>query len=133
MTRRKPHGQTRGLKHFAPGGLLDPMKGKDMAIRKPTYHLPDDYAPPPADAPSRYKRQKPYTTTTIGKFLTAEEIAQAMDLYSRATPGSFARLCDERIIAPVLPRIEKALGQRMHPRYVAYMVEYVLGLATIKR
>ena len=72
---------------------------------------------------------KPNPTTTIARFLTDEEIASAIALFKTAELGTFAKLCEKQIIAPVLPRIEKTLGQRMNPRYVAYMVEYVLGRA----
>lgn len=71
--------------------------------------------------------KKPTPTTTIADFLTIEEIARAVALYETAAPGTFAAQCDKQIVAPVLPRIEKTLGQRMHPRYIAYMIEYVLG------
>ena len=69
---------------------------------------------------------KPTPTTTIAEFLTIEEITRAVALYETAPIGEFAKMCDKQIITPVLPRIEAKLKQRMHPRYVAYMVEYAL-------
>jgi len=61
----------------------------------------------------------------ISDFLTVEEVVRAIKLYRDARAGTFAELCAEKIITPILPRINKKLGQENHPLYLAYMVEYV--------
>lgn len=69
---------------------------------------------------------------SIVDFLTESEIRKAMTLYKSASPGTFARRCDEEIIKPVLPRINAKLGQENDPRYLAYAVEHVFNQSRAK-
>jgi hypothetical protein len=66
-------------------------------------------------------------TVLITDFLTKDEIDRAIRLYNEAAPGTFARRCDEEIIAPVIDRINRKLGQENDSRYLAYAVEYVFN------
>jgi hypothetical protein len=61
----------------------------------------------------------------IADFLTVKEAVKAAKLYNEAEPGSFARRCAAEIIEPVMPRINRKLGQENHPLYLAYLVEYI--------
>lgn len=61
----------------------------------------------------------------ITDFLTESEIHSATKLYRTASPGTFAKRCDEEIITPNMARINAALGQENDARYLAYCVEYV--------
>jgi hypothetical protein len=65
-------------------------------------------------------------TITIDQFLTEAEIAEAINLFTTASPGTFAATVDERIIAPNLDRINASLGQKNDSRYLAYAVEWTL-------
>ena len=67
---------------------------------------------------------------SLNDFLTKREIQSAMALYATAEPGTFATLCEEQIIRPVIERIDKRLGQANDPRFLAYAVEYVMMMAT---
>lgn len=64
---------------------------------------------------------------TITDFLRPAEIERAMKLYNTCKPGTFAERCDAEIIAPVLDRINKTLGQENLSRFLAYAVEYVFN------
>jgi hypothetical protein len=66
-------------------------------------------------------------TITLGDFLTSQEIKEAEKLYRTAPAGMFAKQCDEQIIAPVIERINRQLGQENSTRYLAYAVEFVLS------
>lgn len=58
---------------------------------------------------------------TLLDFLTREEIEEARNL-------KVAREIRNKIIAPNIERINKALGQENNTMYLAYMVEYVINL-----
>jgi hypothetical protein len=66
-------------------------------------------------------------TMTLPDFLTNEEIDKALRLYRSAAPGTFAQRCCDEIIKPVMPRINKALGQENDAKYLAYAVEHVFS------
>jgi hypothetical protein len=69
-------------------------------------------------------------TITITDFLTDAEIQQAQKRYrAMAGTGRFAATFAADVIRPNLPRINAALGQENDAMYLAYAVEYVLGLA----
>jgi hypothetical protein len=63
---------------------------------------------------------------TVADFLTQDEQERAIKLHNEASPGSFARRCADEIITPVLPRINKKLGQENDAKYLAYVVEYAI-------
>jgi len=69
---------------------------------------------------------------SISDFLTVEEVVEAIKIYRDAKPGTFAKDCAEEIILPVLPRINKKLGQENHPLFLAYMVEYAFIQTGVK-
>ncbi len=58
--------------------------------------------------------------TTVTAFLTGEEIEHAKAL-------RHAKLICDEIIQPNIDRINKALGQRNDPMYLAYGVEHVVA------
>jgi len=58
----------------------------------------------------------------ITDFLTEREIKQAQELKT-------ARRIHDEIIKPSINRINKDLGQKNDPMYLAYVVEYVIGLS----
>lgn len=62
----------------------------------------------------------------LSDFLTVAEIERAFTLFVEAPIGTFAARCDAEIIAPVLGRINAALGQENDSRYLAYVVELAL-------
>ena len=68
----------------------------------------------------------------ISDFLTPEEVLAAIRIYLAAKAGTFAKQCAEEIILPVLPRINKKLGQENHPLFLAYMVEYAFIQTGVK-
>ena len=57
---------------------------------------------------------------TIDKFLTEEQIKQAIKLKKAKS------ICDQ-IIKPNIKHINELLGQENDPRYLAYVVEYVIN------
>lgn len=64
---------------------------------------------------------------TITDFLTEDEINIALQLFNdpkRSRP--YAEVVCEQITRPNLERINKALGQENDPKYLAYMIEYVM-------
>lgn len=74
-----------------------------------------------------------YPRVPITSFLTMQEIERAVLLYQSAVPGTFAARCRDEIIAPILPRINEALGQENDALYLAYAVEYVLAEVSVER
>ena len=60
---------------------------------------------------------------TVKGFLTEDEIKRARKIYREAQPGTFAGRCADEIIAPVMARINAALGQENDARFLAYFVE----------
>jgi hypothetical protein len=72
-------------------------------------------------------------TMALPDFLTTQEIARARKLYKSAEPGTFAKRCEAEIIKPVIARIDAKLGQKNHPRYLAYACEFVFSQADSKR
>ena len=63
----------------------------------------------------------------ITDFLTEDEIALALQLFNdpnRTKP--YSEVVCEQITRPNLSRINRALGQDNDPKYLAYMVEYVM-------
>jgi len=69
----------------------------------------------------------------ISDFLTPEETIAAIRIYGEAREGTFAKKCADEIITPVLPRINKKLGQENHALFLAYMVEYVFIQTGVKK
>jgi hypothetical protein len=68
----------------------------------------------------------------LNDFLSEEEIMLAANLWHGNWPRdgkSYAERVADTIIKPNMERINKALGQENDPMYLAYCVEYVLGLA----
>lgn len=68
----------------------------------------------------------------LSDFLTVDEVVEAIKLYRDASEGTFVHKCAAEIITPVLPRINKKLGQENHPLYLAYCVEYVFMQTGVK-
>jgi hypothetical protein len=68
----------------------------------------------------------------LSDFLTVEEVVKAIKMYRDAKEGTFARKCAKEIITPVLPRINKMLGQKNNALYLAYMVEYVFNQTGVR-
>ena len=64
---------------------------------------------------------------TLPEFLTEEELAYAQRLFNTAEAGTFAAQCVEKIIAPQIERINRALGQKNDATYLAYAVEYAFN------
>ena len=64
-------------------------------------------------------------------FLTREEIILASQMWKlhRFDSQNYAKRIADIIIKPNIERIDKALGQVNDPMYLAYVVEYVMGLA----
>lgn len=69
----------------------------------------------------RYNEGMFMKRVTLLDFLTREEIEEARKL-------QVAREIRNKIIDPNIQRINRALGQKNDPMYLAYMVEYVIGL-----
>jgi hypothetical protein len=67
---------------------------------------------------------------SLDKFLTEDEINQAIQLYQISPVGTFAKKCRELIIQPNIDRINAAIGQENDPLYLAYAVEYVMMVAS---
>lgn len=65
----------------------------------------------------------------IHDFLTKKQVAAAQRLYNKSTPGKFAKECADKIIAPEIERINRRLGQKNDPLFLAYLCEYVFGEA----
>lgn len=64
---------------------------------------------------------------TLGQFLTDDEIHQCIELYGKLKgTGQVATTIDEKVVRPNIQRINQALGQENDPRYLAYVVEYVM-------
>lgn len=59
---------------------------------------------------------------TLKDFLTDREIRLAQELKE-------ARKICEQIIKPSINRINKSLGQKNDPMYLAYMIEYIISLS----
>ena len=66
---------------------------------------------------------------TLPDFLTEEQIKEAMKLYEKAKPGTFASQCAKKIIEPNLEVINKKLGQDNDPKFLGYAVEYVFNMS----
>lgn len=66
-------------------------------------------------------------TITVRDFLTDEEIAKAATLWYVA-PRTFAQRVADEIIAPNIERINKQLRQENDVMFLAYVVEYVIGM-----
>jgi hypothetical protein len=68
-------------------------------------------------------------SAVLSDFLTDAEILRVLELWRTLhRPGvggnAFVTAIEREIIAPVLPRINAALGQENDARYLAYAVEY---------
>jgi len=64
---------------------------------------------------------------TLKDFLTDAELARAIEIWHELKgTGRFAAEVERQLIAPNMARINQALGQENHPRYLAYAVEFVL-------
>lgn len=63
-------------------------------------------------------------TIFVSEILTQPELAAAKKLYDTVDIHKFAKECSSQIIAPVIDRINKKLGQENDPTYLAYAVEY---------
>lgn len=75
---------------------------------------------------------EPVKTVRLPDFLTDKEIALAMQMWRGKwleDGKTYAQRVADKIIKPNMARINKALGQENDPMYLAYMVEYVLGMA----
>lgn len=66
-------------------------------------------------------------TTTLGSFLTDEQINQAIQIVkTESTPHK--RLLEE-VIKPNMEEIDRKIGQENDAGYIAYAVEHVLSQA----
>lgn len=66
---------------------------------------------------------KPRKTVTLADFLTEEQIGKVAVL----------RTCEpilKEVILPNIDEINKKLGQENDPKYLAYMCEYVVSMAS---
>ena len=62
----------------------------------------------------------------IGDFLTPQEIKRAEVIYRECNGSGFAKKVSAEIIEPNIDRINKAVGQKCLPLYLAYAVEYAM-------
>jgi hypothetical protein len=69
-------------------------------------------------------------SVTLPDFLTEEQIQQALELFKKAAPGTFAAECARQIIEPNLQEINRKLGRENDPRYLAYACEFVFNQAS---
>lgn len=69
-------------------------------------------------------------TMRVSDFLTDAEIEKAVDLYQRLYRADlthrFAQEAAETIIAPVMDRINRTVGQENDAKYLAYALEYAI-------
>lgn len=68
---------------------------------------------------------------TLAHFLTRDEIQRCADLWQehrkRTNPiGGFAQTIANEIIEPNIARINTTLGQQNDPKFLAYMVEFMM-------
>ena len=67
---------------------------------------------------------------TLNEFLTEEQIQICVELYTKLKQtGQFAKTICDKIIIPNIAEINAKIGQENDPKYLAYMVEYVLSKA----
>lgn len=74
---------------------------------------------------------EPKKSVRISDFLTDKEIVLAMQMWRGnwlKDGKTYVQRVADKIIIPNIERINKALGQENDPMYLAYCVEYVLGL-----
>lgn len=69
----------------------------------------------------------PGKTVSLEQIFTDAELEKAWQMFRTTPPRQFVTKCAEEIIVPVLPRINKALGQANDPRFLAYAVYYVFS------
>lgn len=62
----------------------------------------------------------------LDSFLTEEEIKRCKQIYHEVPSYLYAKKVSAEIITPVLPRINKALGQANDPTYLAYAILFVM-------
>jgi hypothetical protein len=65
----------------------------------------------------------------INDLFTDDEIAKATELYEACAAGTFNKEVTEKVVRPVLARIDAKTGQANDARYLGYMIEHVLNLA----
>lgn len=63
---------------------------------------------------------------TIEDILTEDEIKRAVELWADSPTGFHKRVLVE-LIEPNRARINASLGQENDARYLAYLIEYVIG------
>lgn len=61
--------------------------------------------------------------------LTEDELRRAVELFSAAEPGTFARRCVAEILTPeVMERVQRDTGKELVPMFYAYTIEHVLTI-----
>lgn len=55
---------------------------------------------------------------------TPKEHKAILDLYKEAKEGTFAKRLAEEILPPIIPRINKSLGNENNPLFWAYVIEH---------
>jgi len=71
------------------------------------------------------------TTMNIYTFLTSLQIAHALQIWKKNDIPA-KEIC-EKVIVPNLAVIERKIGQKMVPMYLAYAVEYVFNQTEKRR
>lgn len=69
---------------------------------------------------------------TLNDFLTEEQLKICTDLFksfNESGESGFAQAVCDQVITPNLLEINEKIGQENNAKYLAYMVEYVLGQA----
>lgn len=68
-------------------------------------------------------------SVAITDFLTPEQISEAWKLFESAEAHTFVKRCSEEFITPLLPEINKRLGQENNALYLSYVVQYIFNSA----
>lgn len=65
-------------------------------------------------------------TISLAELFTEDELQAAVELYENSSPGTFNKAVVAKIVAPALPRINKATGQQNDARYWGYALEHAI-------
>lgn len=67
---------------------------------------------------------------SLSDFLTEKQIDHCIRLYNADTQGCVYAI-EDKVIKPNIETINRKLGQENDSRYLAYAVQYVLGLSQV--
>jgi hypothetical protein len=62
---------------------------------------------------------------TLADFLTKQQIKAVVEIW-RTDNSNFHRRVLEEIVRPAMPDINRKLGQKNVPQFIAYAIEYVM-------